>query len=258
MSVEKLVISKQSSGYTTLDNKVLQGLNDIGAIGLWCYLSSLPPNWIFYKQQIRNHFNIGRDRLDSLLETLKSHHLIKMDAVRNAQGKFAHSNLIVCNGTEFVAQNEYNTINNLDKTVQPHTEKPLTVNQLPVTSSYKDNKKKQTIKKETVKLLSATDVAQATPPTFFFDEFWKNYPRKRNKARALQIWKRKKYDDIATMILEDVRNRLANDSQWLDVQYIPHPSTYLLNQRWEDELTLTPMQPKKETNAERIMRMCLN
>ena len=66
-----------------------------------------------------------------------------------------------------------------------------------------------------------------------FEEFWKVYPRKFTKKTALEIWSRKKPD--AELLIADVRNRLENDAQWKD-GFIPHPTTYLNGERWNDEL----------------------
>jgi hypothetical protein len=79
-----------------------------------------------------------------------------------------------------------------------------------------------------------------------FDEFWSIYPVKKNKVRAKKIWDRKKYSIIIALILTDILNRQKNDSQWQDKQYIPHPSTYLGNELWNDEITQGG-QPKKSS-----------
>lgn len=72
--------------------------------------------------------------------------------------------------------------------------------------------------------------------SLLFEQFWKHYPVKKNKMRAWKIWKRKKYDDIATLILEDIEKRQKSDSQWQDPTYIPHPATYLNGELWNDQI----------------------
>ncbi len=77
-----------------------------------------------------------------------------------------------------------------------------------------------------------------------FDDFWLEYPRKKDKAKAKAKWKSKKLDGKAEMILEDVRNRKINDHDWLKGggEFIPYPSTYLNGERWEDEITPRPKE----------------
>lgn len=75
-----------------------------------------------------------------------------------------------------------------------------------------------------------------TPPSRF-DDFWSAYPRKEGKKAAAKAWARAKLDRIADRILDDVRGRTLRDRQWRDRRYIPHPATYLNNERWNDEIT---------------------
>lgn len=67
-----------------------------------------------------------------------------------------------------------------------------------------------------------------------FDDWWQHYPVKRGKKKAREAWKRKKLDAIADRLIEDVKSRLNQDRDWLR-GFIPHPTTYLNGERWEDE-----------------------
>jgi len=71
-----------------------------------------------------------------------------------------------------------------------------------------------------------------------FPEFYDIYPRKRDRATALQKWITKKLDSKADMIIADVANRIKNDPQWAKDggKYIPHPSRYLHRELWNDEV----------------------
>lgn len=69
-----------------------------------------------------------------------------------------------------------------------------------------------------------------------FDEFYEAYPRHVSKEPARKAWmKLKPDDDLREAILSDVRRRVTGEWKDKDVQYIPHPSTYLNQRRWEDE-----------------------
>lgn len=70
-----------------------------------------------------------------------------------------------------------------------------------------------------------------------FERFWESYPVKKGKHRAQSLWKSKKLSKHVDAIIEDVGLKLRSDSQWQDKQYIPHPSTYINQKRWEDEIT---------------------
>ena len=67
-----------------------------------------------------------------------------------------------------------------------------------------------------------------------FEEFWNIYPRKIGKEAARKEWLRLKPD------LEKVKKSLGwqrSCKEWSseDGRYIPYPSKYLSEQRWEDE-----------------------
>lgn len=68
-----------------------------------------------------------------------------------------------------------------------------------------------------------------------FNEFWKHYPRKIAKANAEKAWLRIKPDDKLTkkIILAINKQGLRNR----EIQFVPHPATWLNGQRWEDEVT---------------------
>ena len=68
-----------------------------------------------------------------------------------------------------------------------------------------------------------------------FNEFWKHYPRKISKANAEKVWLRLKPDDELTkkIILAINKQGLRNR----EIQFVPHPTTWLNGQRWEDEVT---------------------
>jgi len=100
--------------------------------------------------------------------------------------------------------------------------------------------------------------ATATGIHVRFEEFWKQYPRREAKAKALAIWMKHKLDQHADAIIADVAARIADPRQWTDPQFIPHATTYLNQQRWRDEWarSLAPAPTigrlPRETNADVI------
>ena len=80
-----------------------------------------------------------------------------------------------------------------------------------------------------------------------FDPFWLTYPKKRKKKTAMEIWKRKKLDAKADMIMADVTNRMKTDRRWLQ-GFIPDPTTYLNQERWDDEIE-KPVKPRVNGNG---------
>ena len=70
-----------------------------------------------------------------------------------------------------------------------------------------------------------------------FETFWKAYPRKEAKGRARNVWKRlKPTASLLDRMLEAVsQQRASRSGKRITGQFIPHPATWLNDQRWEDE-----------------------
>lgn len=71
-----------------------------------------------------------------------------------------------------------------------------------------------------------------------FELFWKIYPRKINKKKAEEKFlKVCKNEETFNKIIEAVKLQ-TKTAQWKDVQYIPHPTTWLNGERWNDEVNV--------------------
>lgn len=73
-----------------------------------------------------------------------------------------------------------------------------------------------------------------------FLEFWKSYPRKVGKGGAWKIWKRLNPDIELLNKMIDAVNGQKKTVQWKDVNFIPHPETWLNKRKWEDEISESP------------------
>lgn len=74
-----------------------------------------------------------------------------------------------------------------------------------------------------------------------FLSFWKAYPRKVAKAQALKAWKKAlKKPSFPRENILSILGRHKNQRQWLENEgrYIPHASTWLNQERWEDEIEI--------------------
>jgi len=253
MSIEKLepyanrnfengTLDKEPLPFTQLLNKPIQELPSLELIGLWAYLQSLPPNWHINFEHLHCALHIGKNKLYRLFAQLIDHNLISKITEKNENGTYKSTRYKVLNGTEF------NVAHPLPG--NPHVDLPHVDNETPINKT-----KKQTIQKEKIKHSCASDDARSKIEQSRFEDFWKVYPRKRNKDRAKKIWASEKLDKIAEMIITDVENRSLNDSQWQEPDYILYPSTYLQNKRWEDELTLRKTRPEKESHFEMMQRV---
>ena len=80
-----------------------------------------------------------------------------------------------------------------------------------------------------------------------FEQFWAQYPRKVAKAVARKAWARMTAQQHESA-LDALPNHIA---YWklkeTSTEFIPHCSTFLNQERWEDELDMTVKEMKKPT-----------
>ena len=70
-----------------------------------------------------------------------------------------------------------------------------------------------------------------------FSRFWHEYPRKESKVAAQRAFEKLKPDEELLQTMIAAIHRQKDSAQWQENggQYIPHPSSWLNNHRWEDE-----------------------
>ena len=89
-----------------------------------------------------------------------------------------------------------------------------------------------------------------------FTEFWNVYPRHVAKQNAMKAWAKIGADDsqaLTDTIIADVNRRLESEWRGKDMQYIPHPATYLNGRRWEDETVVTKVAEHPGYNREIVL-----
>ncbi|MGN1337365.1 MAG: helix-turn-helix domain-containing protein [Candidatus Coprovivens sp.] len=72
-----------------------------------------------------------------------------------------------------------------------------------------------------------------------FNQFWKAYPKRKDKQGCLKKFKKiKNIKEIFPIIMLDIEEK-KKSPQWQDSQFIPYSSTYLNQKRWEDSTDST-------------------
>ena len=84
-----------------------------------------------------------------------------------------------------------------------------------------------------------------------FISFWKAYPRKISKQQALRAWNKLKPSQALTDVIMRALEMQKKSDQWQrdNGAFIPHASTWLNQQRWEDELE--PARPQRQQRQQR-------
>jgi hypothetical protein len=244
MSVQKYIVNKESSNFTILPNKVIQGLKERAELlGFYTYLLSLPPSWIFHKNQLKETCKIGVKKLERYLRELVQMNLVELVQNRNELGRFIHFELTVLNGESFKIIN----LDRKQKSDAPRVNYRTTVNGGTDKNTYKRNtEQKEKTEKENI---SCSSDDERVLEIDHFDNFWNIFPRKQKKIDAQKIWKRKKFNRIAVLILEDVQKRIKSEWMGIEKRFIPLPSTYLNGERWTDEVLERPVQTEHPVTA---------
>ena len=83
-----------------------------------------------------------------------------------------------------------------------------------------------------------------------FEAFWDAYPRKVAKMTAWHTWVGKNFEPEAATITASLANHPAFDT---DSEFIPHASTYLNNERWNDDAQIhNPRSNKVQREVDRL------
>lgn len=112
-------------------------------------------------------------------------------------------------------------------------------------------------KKEEEPLSVSSPHAKSQPRNQRFAEWWACYPKKTGRKPCEAIWIRRQLDSQAERLIADTRDRVVRDVGWLD-GFVPNPSTYLNQDRWEDDVKTTRSngngRDRHETSFERNQR----
>jgi hypothetical protein len=69
-----------------------------------------------------------------------------------------------------------------------------------------------------------------------FEYFWSLYPRKVDKGKTLHAWKKlcNKKDRPSWPVIKEAIEAQKESQRWQDKQFIPHPTTWINQERWLD------------------------
>lgn len=211
----------REDGFAIIGNELLQSEDlTYEAKGLLVELLSRPEDWRLVKSQLlRQH--TGKDRLTRILGELQTAGFVKIEVARASDGKISDRYWVVASEPLFASE-------------KPNDGKPC-VGQSTTKANPPLQIKTATKKEDTKKDISISSSKPPKGPLTGFDSFWQAYPRKVGKGAARKAWAKV---DISNgqlgMILAAVE-RQKTCEQWQEARYIPHPATWLNQQRWEDE-----------------------
>lgn len=150
---------------------------------------------------------------------------LKLTGELTSKGTNKYTVFTVLKYDEYQETNKQNTNN------QQTTNKQLTTN-----NNNNNNNNENNISTERKKFLLKIKKA--------FDVFWTEYPKKKSKRQAEQSFEKifmelinrpDEAPNLLKRIITSVKEHIMTE-QWQEFQYIPLPSTWLNQRRWEDEI----------------------
>lgn len=200
------------------------------ARGLLIYLLSKPDDWRVSVQNLINETSesgapLGRDGVYTILRQLEEAGYLRRTKANDNGGKFA--------GTDY-------TVTESPLTAQPYTAEPYTAKP----TLQRTNTKPRT------EIIQITDNPPINPPLVGeivtpFDDFWRAYPNKVAKPLARKSFEKHVKAGVRPEAIMDGLE--AAKARWTDPKYIPHPSTWLNQERWNDE-PISQIQPRNNPN----------
>lgn len=210
------------SRFTPISNDILQSnILTPEEKSILVHLLSLPEDWVVYKGIIWKEMNIGRDRFNKNWKGLvEKGYIVSIKLIDT------NSNLIT----------GYNHI----------------VYEEPVVSEIQENQKSDLLKfskteiQSTNKVITLQNNNKQNNNIDVFEEFWNIYDKKVNRNASIKSFKKIKpteYDKIRKHIPIFVKT-------FKDKQFQPYFSTYLNNERWNDEIdSKIEYKPRLERRA---------
>lgn len=195
------------------------------AKGILVLLMSHQNGWKISLEHLANDGPDGITAVRTAINQLQEHGYLIRNVIRNEKNQIE--------GSEWILSDPFEKFENEEKLTLENQSENLTLeNQaLKNTISKEDNRK---------------DIIDA------FEKFWLVYPRKIGKAAALKAFEKAAKKREPAYIIAYVIT-WTNQGNLPEMQYIPHPTTWLNQERWEDDLSAVAASKNSTTIAADII-----
>lgn len=158
----QFIREKKERDFTVINNTVLKDARlSWKAKGLFCYLLSLPEDWIIYQSELLNHATDGRESLRNAIQELEQLGYLQIEKKRDGKGYFTTIYRVIENPNETDGSGKPDAENPMQETRcgKPDAENPTLLNtNIPNTDKQSTNK--QNTKKESFTPPTLEDVAE--------------------------------------------------------------------------------------------------
>lgn len=218
---------------------------------IFWYLQSKPDSWRFSVKWIASQCKDGREWIASWMNELEEYGYLERKPRKNdAWKRDGHDYYLYSEG---VSENRI--------TVIPQAGEPLTVN--PYSISKKDLSKKELSNKEEDIDICASDDSQDIPKNSFnkselFDKFWKLYPNKKWKARAIKLFNEAitnetKYSELDKWVRWYIAHFEDKTKLWEFIAPYRMWDVFLSKKTWIDYLDYKPQTKSLDFSIEQAV-----
>ena len=239
---------EHNESYTVIDNAVLQNVNiSFEARGFLCYLLSLPNDWTFTVRGIVKQTGCSKSVILRLMDELKTAGYIKLERKQDKQGRFTQSSWHIY---ETPCEYHISQIRNTVKT--EHGNNGTRCLRNTVFTEHGENGPIQSTNNHKVLNIQSTNTNKvlnngvSSEIQTMFDEFWAIYPKKVDKKGSLRAFKNiPKLKEVFPVIIQALEIQ-KQSIQWTKDhgQYIPNPTTYIHQERWNTVTEADQVQAK--------------
>lgn len=219
----------KKNDYTMINNYLIKDKNlKLKDKGMLLVLLSLPDNWDFSVSGLEKICKESKDTINGILNNLEKYEYLERNQERDDKGRFIDWKYDIYE----IPKHLYNNLpypKNPDMDNQD-IENPDMENYTQLNTNKENTKKSNTENKEIYKER--------------FETFYKAYPKHIKKAKVEEWFDKHKPDEKTFNLIMEQLNRFKKI--WKDPEYIPHPTTWLNQKRWEDEF---------ETKEEKINKI---
>jgi hypothetical protein len=215
------------TNFTQIPNALIRD-EDVGPTAklLLIYLLSHKIGYQIRDDQMMRETGIGRHALRTARKELQELGFIELNRVRQDDNSWGGYRYELSDPRGYFSTVGYSTVE--DSTMEHSTVENRPDNRKPIS-------KKNTIEK--------TNQLEKQ-----FDSFWSLYPRRVGKTAAKKAFD-KAVDSVGLETVLDGVKRFASDPYLPETKYVPHPSTWLNEGRWDDDPYPAPTFDVKMTPA---------
>jgi len=208
---------KKTKDYTIIANYHLKEKEmSLKAKGLLTLFLSLPNDWDFSSNGITVIVKESRNTVNEIMRELETFKYLKRTAIRNEKGT-------ITDWQYDIYENPYTNYQDMEK---------QDIEKQDIDNCIQLNTNKLNTNKLNTKLISNKEIYKEK----MFEEFYNTYPKKRNKSKTEEWFTKKKpSEELFKKIMLSLEQH-KKTKQWKDEQFIPYPTTWLNQKRWEDDV----------------------